>query len=323
MGYYGRQRNAAGLDRPASKTRLTRYKLKEGLRALAPGTHQPGNLAISVMGGFLPDSPIVAASRASPNHGERRGITRPDMIVLHYTGMAEADAALARLCDGAPADGQRVSAHYFVREDGTIVQSVPEARRAWHAGESCWEGRIDVNSRSVGIEITNPGHDFDYPDFPDPQIAAVIALCRDVVGRHAIRADRVLAHSDVAPSRKRDPGEKFPWRRLFASGVGHWVEPAPIVAGPVLQPGDRSPGVSQLQGLLIEYGYGLNPTGFYGDATRDVVAAFQRHFRPARVDGIADGSTLDTLERLVIERRFLLAKMAANPLDPTSPVPHC
>ncbi len=274
------------------------------------------------MAGFLPDSPIIAAVRPSPNHGERRGIARPDMIVLHYTGMEEADAALAHLCDGAPADGHPVSAHYFVREDGGIVQSVPEARRAWHAGESSWEDKTDVNSRSIGIEIANGGHDFGYPDFPDAQIAAVIALCRDILGRHSIRADRVLAHSDVAPSRKRDPGEKFPWARLFASGVGHWVEPAPIAAGTVLKPGDRSAGVSQLQGLLIEYGYGLNPTGFYADATRDVVAAFQRHFRPARVDGIADGSTLDTLERLVIDRRFLLAKIAANPLDQTPSPPH-
>ncbi len=145
----------------------------------------------------------------------------------------------------------------------------------------------------------------------------MIALCRDIAGRHFVRADRILAHSDVAPSRKQDPGEKFPWARLFAAGVGHWVEPAPVAAGPALKPGDRNAGVSQLQGLLAEYGYGLNPTGFYGDSTRDVVAAFQRHFRPARVDGIADGSALDTLERLVIARRFLLA--AAGGVDARAP----
>jgi N-acetylmuramoyl-L-alanine amidase len=269
------------------------------------------------MTGFAPDSPIVTSVNASPNHGERRRHRHPDMILLHYTGMESAQAALERLC-GIGGDPQpSVSAHYFVWEDGRIVQCVAEARRAWHAGISCWEGEEDINSRSIGIEIANPGHDFGYPDFPERQIRQVIALCRDIVGRRSIQADRILAHSDVAPSRKRDPGEKFPWARLFEAGVGHWVEPAPIAAAPALEPGDRSAAVSQLQGLLAEYGYGLDPTGFFGDATRDVVAAFQRHFRPARVDGIADGSTLDTLERLVIGRRFLLA--AASGADVRAP----
>jgi N-acetylmuramoyl-L-alanine amidase len=259
------------------------------------------------MWGFAPDSSTVTAVQASPNHSERRGHRRPDMIVLHYTGMESAEAALERLCGGGNDPEPLVSAHYFVWEDGRTVQCVPEARRAWHAGVSSWEGEEDVNSRSIGIEIANPGHEFGYPDFPEPQIRQVIALCRDIAARHFVRADRVLAHSDVAPSRKQDPGEKFPWRKLYEAGVGHWVEPAPLADGPLLEPGDRSAAVSQLQGLLAEYGYGLDPTGFYGDQTRDVVAAFQRHFRPARVDGIADGSTLDTLERLLIGRRFLLA----------------
>jgi N-acetylmuramoyl-L-alanine amidase len=259
------------------------------------------------MSGFAPDSAIVTSVRSSPNHGERRGHRGADMIVLHYTGMESAEAALDRLCGIRGAPEPSVSAHYFVHENGSVIQCVPEARRAWHAGVSRWEGDEDINSRSIGIEIANPGHDFGYPDFPEPQIQQVIKLCRDIVGRLSIRADRVLAHSDVAPSRKQDPGEKFPWRRLFDAGVGHWVEPTPIAAGPALTPGDRSAGVSQLQGLLAEYGYDLNPSGFYGDATRDVVAALQRHFRPARVDGIADGSTLDTLERLLIARRLLLA----------------
>jgi len=267
------------------------------------------------MSGFAPDSPLVTSVKSSPNHGERRDHRRADMILLHYTGMESAEAALERLCGGGPEPG--VSAHYFVYENGRIVQCVAEARRAWHAGASSWEGDEDINSRSIGIEIANPGHDFGYPDFPEAQIRQVIALCRDIGGRNFIRADRVLAHSDVAPSRKQDPGEKFPWARLFEAGVGHWVEPTPIAAGPVLKLGDRNAGVSQLQGLLAEYGYGLNPSGFFGDQTRDVVAAFQRHFRPAGVDGIADGSTLDTLERLVIGRRFLLA--AANGANARAP----
>jgi N-acetylmuramoyl-L-alanine amidase len=264
------------------------------------------------MSGLAPDSPLVTSIRSSPNHGERHGHQLADMIVLHYTGMESAEAALERLCGIGDQPEPSVSAHYFVYEDGRIVQCVPEARRAWHAGISSWEGEADINSRSIGIEIANPGHDLGYPDFPARQVEQVIALCRDIASRHFVRADRVLAHSDVAPSRKQDPGEKFPWVRLFEAGVGHWVEPTPIADGPALNPGDRTAGVSQLQGLFAEYGYGLNPTGFYGDPTRDVVAAFQRHFRPARVDGIADGSTLDTLERLVIGRRFLLAAAAGQ-----------
>ena len=260
------------------------------------------------MSEFAPDSPLVSEVKVSPNQSERREGRRPDLLVLHYTGMENAEAALDRLCGAGHQPGRGVSVHYFVHEDGRVIQCVPEERRAWHAGVSCWEGDADVNSRSIGIEIANPGHDFGYPDFPEAQIRQVIALCRDIVARRSIRADRVLAHSDVAPSRKADPGEKFPWRRLLEAGAGLWVEPTPIAAGPVLAPGDRNAGVSQLQGLLAEYGYPVNPSGFYGDETRDVVAAFQRHFRPARVDGIADGSTLDTLERLVIARRALLSR---------------
>jgi len=266
------------------------------------------------MSGFAPDCPLATLVKPSPNHGERRDNRRPDMVVLHYTGMETAQAALDRLCGIGEQPPPDVSAHYFVYEDGRIVQCVPEARRAWHAGASSWEGDQDINSRSIGIEIANPGHDFGYPDFPETQVRAVIALCRDIAGRHGIRADRILAHSDVAPGRKQDPGEKFPWRNLFAAGVGHWVEPTPIADGPVLKLGDRSAAVSQLQGLLAEYGYGINPSGFFGDQTRDVVAAFQRHFRPARVDGIADGSTLDTLERLLIGRRLLLAAVGGRSL---------
>jgi N-acetylmuramoyl-L-alanine amidase len=261
---------------------------------------------------FAPDSSLVAAVRPSPNHGGRRDVDRPTMLILHYTGMVSTDEALSRLSDGDAAGEYKVSTHYFVFEDGRIVQCVPEACEAWHAGQSSWEGEAHVNSRSIGVEIANPGHSFGYPDFPNDQIDAVIALCADILRRYPIRADRILAHSDVAPSRKEDPGEKFPWRRLFEAGIGHWVEPTPIAAGPALKPGDRSARASQLQGLLAEYGYGLNPTGFYSASTCDVVAAFQRHFRPARVDGIADGSTLDTLERLVTGRRSLLAVTRAE-----------
>jgi N-acetylmuramoyl-L-alanine amidase len=249
--------------------------------------------------GFAADSRLVDEVAPSPNHGERRGVVRPDMIVLHYTGMATADVALQRLCEA----GGEVSAHYFVCEDGRLVQCVSEARRAWHAGDSCWAGETDINSRSIGIEIVNPGHGLAYGDFPDAQIATVMALCRDILERRPIPAVRILGHSDVAPARKQDPGEKFPWPRLAAAGIGHWVAPAPIFgAGPVLTPGDEGAEVRELQRQLADYGYGLEATGRYDVPTEMVVTAFQRHFRPARIDGVADASTMKTLAALLATR---------------------
>ncbi|MCC2112049.1 MAG: N-acetylmuramoyl-L-alanine amidase, partial [Hyphomicrobiales bacterium] len=154
--------------------------------------------------------------RPSPNFGPRRGGRAPDMILLHYTGMDDDDEALDWLCDPR----SEVSAHYFVGADGTIVQLVDEAQRAWHAGEGSWGGEDDINSLSIGIEIANAGHEFGLPGFPAPQIAAVIALCGAITARHGIRPERVLGHSDVAPGRKADPGEKFPWKDLAAAGIG-------------------------------------------------------------------------------------------------------
>jgi N-acetylmuramoyl-L-alanine amidase len=247
------------------------------------------------MPAFKPDSRIVERVVPSPNHGERRGIARPDMLVLHYTGMPDTGVAIEKLCDKA----SQVSAHYFVFEHGGVVQLVPETCRAWHAGEASWAGETDINSRSIGVEIANPGHGWDYRDFPNVQIEAVIALCRDVLTRQPIPPHRVLAHSDVAPARKQDPGEKFPWGRLAAAGIGLWVDPEPITHdGPILTMGHHGPKVGELQAQLADFGYGIDVTGAYDAPTRDVVAAFQRHFRPARVDGIADQSTLKTLARL-------------------------
>ena len=249
---------------------------------------------------MTPFPPDFAAAEVipSPNFGERRGVTAPDLLVLHYTGMRTAEEALARLGDPA----SEVSSHYLVFEDGRVVQLVPEARRAWHAGVSSWEGSSDTNSRSIGIEIANPGHEFGYPDFPPKQIKAVIALCQDVVARRRIRADHVLAHSDVAPDRKRDPGEKFPWRQLHKAGVGLWVMPSRGGKGAALKVGDGGADVLALQEELAAYGYGISASGEFDQATADVVSAFQRHFRPARVDGIADASTRITLQKLLVTR---------------------
>jgi N-acetylmuramoyl-L-alanine amidase len=248
---------------------------------------------------FPPESVVVAEVRPSPNHGERKAGQRPDMILLHYTGMPNTAEALERLCSPA----SEVSAHYLVCEDGRVIQMVQESRRAWHAGVSFWAGETDVNSCSIGIEVANSGHDYGYPDFPTRQIAAVTALCRGIQTRHTIPPIRVLAHSDVAPSRKQDPGEKFPWRILYDSGVGHWVKPAPIGKnGGVLALGDRNDAVAALQEALSQYGYNVAVSGAYDSATYDVVTAFQRHFRPERIDGIGDESTRATLRELLAQR---------------------
>ncbi|MFK8250228.1 N-acetylmuramoyl-L-alanine amidase [Ancylobacter terrae] len=247
---------------------------------------------------LAPDSPLVADLIASPNHGERIGVAAPDMLVLHYTGMASTEEAIEWLADPARA----VSAHYVVREDGRIVQMVAEARRAWHAGASSWAGATDINSLSIGIEIANPGHDHGYPDFPARQIEAVTALAKDIVTRRAIRPDRVLAHSDIAPDRKADPGEKFPWEKLAAFGVGHLVPEEPPTDGRYFMRGEHGQPIEALQAMLALYGYGVPITGTYCGRTEQVVTAFQRHFRRARVDGIADVSTLATLYRLIAAR---------------------
>ena len=214
--------------------------------------------------------------RPSPNFDER-GDAAVDMLVLHYTGMTSGEAAMARLCDPAA----KVSAHYTIGEDGTVYAMVPESRRAWHAGLSCWAGARDINSRSIGIELVNPGHEFGYRPFPAAQIDALIALGDAILARHPIAPWRVLGHSDVAPARKDDPGELFPWVSLAEAGIGFWASP-----------GD-DPGDEAVAPLLTRYGY--DPEA----PLQKVVAAFQRHFRPARVDGTADRQTRTMLYGLV------------------------
>jgi len=235
-----------------------------------------------------------ASAAPSPNFGERAGGRSPDIILLHYTGMETAEGALNWL----RAPESEVSCHYLVYEDGRVEQLVREADRAWHAGKSFWKGEADINSASIGIEIVNAGHPV-LPDFPEAQIRAVVELCLDCGERWGIAPERVLAHSDVAPIRKVDPGEKFPWSRLHAGGVGHWVEPTPIAGGRFFQRGDAGQPVEALQTMLSLYGYGVEIDGIYSERTEGAVAAFQRHFRPAQVDGIADFSTIDTLHRLL------------------------
>ncbi len=225
----------------------------------------------------------------SPNHDARPDGQAVDMLVLHYTGMPTGAEALARLRDPAA----RVSAHWLVEEDGQILRLVPEHRRAWHAGVSRWRGRGDVNGRSVGVEIVNPGHEFGYRSFPDSQMAAVVALCQRIVARHGIGPGGVVGHSDIAPTRKEDPGELFDWPRLARAGIGAW----PRVD-------DAAPAPDSARGLatLAAIGYDMSDPGA-------AVRAFQRRFRPDRLDGRMDPPTA---RRAVA----LGALMAAPPAPP-------
>lgn len=220
----------------------------------------------------------------SPNFDLRKLV--PDMLVLHYTGMPTGEDALARLRDPKA----KVSAHYVVEEDGRVFQLVPEERRAWHAGVSFWRGETDINTRSVGVEIVNPGHEFGYRAFPDIQIAAVIELVADIRGRWMIEDNRIVGHADIAPDRKDDPGELFPWRRLAEAGHGLWVEPPPAPGAP-LGEGEEGVGVFGLQAGLTRLGYDCAPSGKFDTHTTAVVRAFQRHWVQSRFDGVADGAT--------------------------------
>lgn len=231
----------------------------------------------------------------SPNVGERASGVLPKYLILHYTGMDSAKQACDWLCD----ERSKVSCHYLVDEQGGITQMVGEEMRAWHAGVSSWHGETDINSLSIGIEIQNSGHGRNYPDFSQIQMNAVADLSADIIARNAILARDTLAHSDVAPGRKVDPGEKFDWAFLAQRKVGHWVMPEPLSGGSFLQVGDTGDPVMALQAMLKLYGYGIEPTGQFDVRTKIVVEAFQRHFRQQRVDGVADQSTVATLHRLL------------------------
>jgi len=220
----------------------------------------------------------------SPNFDARTA--PPDMIVLHYTGMPTGPEALDRLRDPVA----KVSSHYVVEEDGRVFRLVAEERRAWHAGMSFWKGERNINAVSIGVEIVNPGHEFGYRAFPPAQVEAVVALLGDIRGRWTIDDDRIIGHSDVAPDRKEDPGELFPWKTLAEHGHGLWVEPAAAPGAP-LGEGEEGAGVFALQAGFTRLGYDLPPSGRFDAHTTAVVRAFQRHWRQARIDGVADGET--------------------------------
>ncbi|MBM3508512.1 MAG: N-acetylmuramoyl-L-alanine amidase [Alphaproteobacteria bacterium] len=236
--------------------------------------------------------------RPSPNFDLRPAGQAIDMLVLHYTGMPSAAAALDRLCDPVA----KVSAHYLIDEAGEPTALVAETARAWHAGVAYWAGATDINGCSIGIELANPGHEWGYVAFAAAQYATLIALARAILARHPIPAHRVLAHSDVAPERRQDPGEQFDWERLAAAGIG-WV--AERTADPRDLKADRRPShaaIAALQQDLARFGYRIEPTGTFDKRTTDVVAAFQRHYRRQRVDGVPDPETLAVLAELLARR---------------------
>jgi N-acetylmuramoyl-L-alanine amidase len=239
-------------------------------------------------------SGLVDRVQLSPNIEARFNSAIPRYIILHYTGMASGRAAVDWLCNPV----SKVSCHYLVDCDGTIVQMVDEDKRAWHAGVSSWQGEIDINSASIGIEIQNEGHAAGCPAFPLVQMQRVAALCSDIIVRHGFGYDQVLAHSDVAPGRKIDPGEVFDWEWLAGQGIGCSVV-APEGRGEALRDGDVGVRVGDLQQGLASFGYGLEVTGQFDDRTRIVVEAFQRRFRRSQVDGIADVQTCSVLRRLL------------------------
>ncbi|MDX2233471.1 MAG: N-acetylmuramoyl-L-alanine amidase [Hyphomonadaceae bacterium] len=255
----------------------------------------------------------------SPNFDARAGAV--DLVVLHYTGMQDGPTALRRLCDPAPKAGDypgpwqpadidpaaplaRVSAHYLVGEDGAVYRVVPEDKRAWHAGQSNWEGRGDVNSRAIGIEIVNGGHDFGLPPYPDAQIDAVIALVRDILKRRALGPHRVVGHSDIAPARKADPGEHFPWKRLADAGVSLWPDVDAADDRIFCKPGDRGEDVHFLHAALAAFGYAApedaSPrAAHYSEETKAIVTAVQRRFTPHALDGVARVGMMRALDDLI------------------------
>lgn len=223
----------------------------------------------------------------SPNHGPRPADVPIDMLVLHYTGMKDGRSALERLCDAEA----RVSAHYLIEEDGAVYALVDEARRAWHAGLGAWRGLDDINSRSIGIELVNPGHEFGYRPFPVAQMEALARLAPDILARHPIPPRNVVGHADVAPARKEDPGELFDWAWLARQGIGLWPETA--------APATAMPPDDEIAKMLARWGYAIAAGEGKAASVTAALIAFQRHFRPARFDGAADAETLARLTGLL------------------------
>ena len=222
----------------------------------------------------------------SPSHNERAPGKTPRYVILHYTGMPEGEGARERLCDPAA----EVSAHYLIERNGQIWQLVPEERRAWHAGIASWQGEQDMNSLSIGVELANRGHRHGYQPYPTEQIDACIALLHEICARHpGIAPQNLLAPSDIAPQRKEDPGELFPWQILAAQGLGLWPD--------TLSPAPSEPmAYTEARALLRRIGYDCPAEGEYDPGLRRILLAFQRHWLPAHLSGLADARTVPVLQ---------------------------
>ena len=218
--------------------------------------------------------------RDTPNFDERPAGVPVDMLVLHYTGMQSVAVALDRLCDPAA----KVSAHYIIKTNGDVIALVDEAKRAWHAGVSFWRGQTDINARSIGIELVNPGHEFGYAPFPNAQMSALTDLAGDILSRYPIEARNVVGHSDIAPQRKTDPGELFDWKRLAEAGIGLWPDMEIVPASDA--------DLAKADDWLAAHGYET-------DDRTATLTAFQRHFRPEPLHGLADSDTVGRLRNLL------------------------
>lgn len=233
----------------------------------------------------------------SPNFDDRNEHSKINILLMHYTGMKTAQDALDIMCNPE----KSVSAHYMVYEDGEIVNLVPEEKRAWHAGISCWHGISSLNHTSIGIEIVNPGHEWGYVPFPAKQMDSVLELSKGILSRNDIPARNVIAHSDVAPSRKEDPGELFDWGYLAKNGVGLWHNVEKVWRGGDIlnKPGEESSDVAQIQTMLADYGYHIRVDGYYGGKTEQIIKAFKRHFSPESINANWDKLTEERLKALI------------------------
>jgi len=239
---------------------------------------------------------LTFIERPSPNTGPRNevdGNCGVRHLIIHYTGMETCRQALDRLCD----QNAKVSAHYLIAENGDAYQLVSEDMRAWHAGVSYWRGVRDINSTSIGIEMVNPGHEWGYRPFPEPQLATFISLAQDILGRHGIAPENILGHSDIAPGRKTDPGELFPWERMAAAGIGRWPK--------MVSTSNVEPDQKEAETMLSQIGYAVPASQELGadilsadTGWPDLIGAFQRRYRQNRVDGDLDPETFNIIKEV-------------------------
>ena len=230
----------------------------------------------------------------SPNYNERPADAAIDTVILHYTGMVSAEAALERMCS----EEAEVSAHFMIDEDGTLYQLVDPGKRAWHAGISVWQGRQNLNHSSIGIELVNPGHEFGYRMFPESQLQSLMDLLRFLSETYAIPRERYIGHSDVAPLRKSDPGELFPWKKFADAGFGVFPKKGHSDQTIINKTGDNGPEIKMLNKQLGIIGYDEFDRDVFGDQTAQTIRAFQAHWRPEGVHGNLDAGTWSALNEV-------------------------